>query len=58
MPGDEVYILVSGGGGREGPYTIEKAEAGKYTVCDPDGKRLKRGQTFDEKDLEEYNPFE
>jgi hypothetical protein len=54
-PGDKVYLYVSGH--REGPYKIEGAENGKYTLCDDYGSTIKNGNSYDENDLELYDPF-
>jgi hypothetical protein len=58
MPGDEVCIRQSGSCAREGPYLIEKAESGKYTLCNFKGNTVRGGQKFEDKVLELYDPFE
>ncbi|OQV09881.1 hypothetical protein CLAIMM_13959 [Cladophialophora immunda] len=57
-PGDEVYIRQSGHRAREGPYLVEKAESGKYTLCNSEGVTVKNGQKFEDKELELHDPFE
>jgi len=34
MPADKVYLCPRGSQNRKGPYLIERAENGKYTLCD------------------------
>ena len=47
-PGTKVFIRATG----EGPYLIEKAEGGKYTLCDEKCNSAKEGQAFKEDELE------
>jgi hypothetical protein len=54
-PGDKVWLCVFGQ--REGPYKVESAEDGKYTLCDEYGISAKGGNAFDEGDLELHDPF-
>ncbi|KAF8847728.1 hypothetical protein BDZ45DRAFT_754602 [Acephala macrosclerotiorum] len=58
MPLDKVFLCLSGSQDREGPYLIEKAEHGKYSLCDEDGKTVKGGEMFEEGDLVLYDHFE
>ncbi|KAH8807490.1 hypothetical protein F5884DRAFT_342501 [Xylogone sp. PMI_703] len=60
MPDDQVYLCSSDT--REGPYTVERTENGKYILCADDGNTLKDENGF-EKAFEEtvlilYDPFE
>ena len=57
-PGDEVCICQSGSRAQSGPYLIEKAENGRYTLCNDDGKTIMGSQTYEDKDLKIYNSFE
>jgi len=54
-PGDKVYLCSSGT--QEGPYTIERAKDGKYTLCNDQGDSVKDGKEFEESELTLYNQF-
>ncbi|UPK96483.1 hypothetical protein LCI18_007418 [Fusarium solani-melongenae] len=54
-PGDMVYLIISGR--REGPYKVEGANDGKYTLCNSSGVTVKNGQAYHEHQLELYDPF-
>jgi hypothetical protein len=54
-PGDKVYLCTSGQ--QEGPYKIEAAENGKYTLCDDYGITVKSGRAYGEDELKLYDPF-
>ncbi len=54
--GDVVYLLCIGGQ-QQGPYKIEAAEKGMYTLCDLKGATVNGGTTYKEDDLKLYNPF-
>ena len=56
--GDNVWLCPSGTRNREGPYMIQDAEGGKYSLCDDNGQPVKVGQTFGEEDLILHDPFE
>ena len=57
-PGDEVCIRQSGSRAQSEPYLIEKAENGRYTLCNSEGKTVMGGQKYKDKDLKIYDPFE
>lgn len=56
-PTDRVYIRETATRPREGPFMIEAAAHGKYTLCDLKGAQVKQGQEFAETELEEEDPF-
>ncbi|WDK12644.1 hypothetical protein CGRA01v4_03924 [Colletotrichum graminicola] len=50
--GDLVYLRTPGGG-KEGPFLIETVPAaGKYTLCTEAGVSVRKGEQFEEKDLD------
>ena len=42
---------------KEGPFKIEAAENGKYTLCDDSGITVKSGRAYGEDELKLYDPF-
>jgi hypothetical protein len=54
-PGDRVYLVISGC--KEGPYKIEGANDGRYTLCNDSGVTVENGQAYHENQLELYDPF-
>ncbi len=57
-PGDKVDIQSSTAtGSREGPYIIQAAEGGKYTLCDEYGKTAKDGNSYAEDELALHDEF-
>lgn len=55
MPNDKVWLCSSGT--REGPYTVESTNDGKYTLCEDNGDSVNSGQEFEEDDLVLFDPF-
>lgn len=57
LPTDEVVIIDPRTRQKEGPYQIEQAEKGRYSLCDENGKTVKSGKLFEESELVAYDPF-
>jgi len=51
FPLDKVYLCTGETRRREGPYLVERAENGKYALCDENGVSVKKGIWFERKHL-------
>ncbi|KAF4467725.1 hypothetical protein FALBO_5402 [Fusarium albosuccineum] len=51
MPGDGVFLH-----SRMGPYWIERAENGSYSLCDDKGNTINGGTLYQESELVPYIP--